>query len=230
MLLTEGAVSGIDKGGSYKIISFYVSSPLVWGIHVPADSHFQTMEEVQGQRYAISRYGSGSHLMSFVDAKNRNWPLEALRFELVGNLDGARQTFKEKKAEIFLWEKFTTKPYVDNGEFRRIDECPTPYDCFVICASQKALEKKEKAIYQTIKKVFKAGGKLYKDPKRSAIIANHYNLMETDVEVWLDSVRWTPKVNLEKKTLKKVISTLSGLDLINPNLKYKDLIWKLGKQ
>ncbi|MGI9543782.1 MAG: ABC transporter substrate-binding protein [Cyclobacteriaceae bacterium] len=229
MLLTEGAVSGIDKRGSFKIISFYVSSPLVWGIHVPADSPFQTMNEVKGQRYAISRYGSGSHLMSFVDAKSRDWPLSALRFELVGNLDGARQALKEKKAEIFLWEKFTTKPYVDNGEFRRIDECPTPFDCFVICASQKALEQKEKAIYQTVKKVFKTAAKLYIDPMRSAIIANHYHLMEEDVEIWLDSVSWTEKIDLEKKTLKKVITTLSGLDLIKPDLKYKDLVWKLGK-
>ena len=230
MLLTEGAVTGIDRGGSYKIISFYVSSPLVWGIHVPANSPYQTMEDVQGQRYAISRYGSGSHLMSFVDAKNRNWPLEKLRFELVGNLDGARQAFKEKKAEIFLWEKFTTKPYVDNGEFRRIAECPTPYDCFVICASQKALEQKEKPIYQTIKKVFKTAANLYEDPNRGAIIAKYYNLMESDVNIWLDSVHWTKKVDLEKKTLKKVISTLSGLDLIKPDLKYNDLVWKREKK
>ena len=227
MLLTEGAVTGIDRGGSFKIISFYVSSPLVWGIHVPADSPFQSVGELQGKRYAISRYGSGSHLMSFVDAKNRNWPLDKLRFELVGNLGGARKAFKEKRAEIFLWEKFTTKPYIDNGEFRRVAECPTPYDCFVICASQKALENKEKAIYKIVNMVLKKAKKLYRDPQRACIIAKNYDLMESDVEEWLTSVRWTKKVDLEKKTLKMVIKTLTELDLIKPQLRYKDLVRKI---
>ncbi|NER83444.1 MAG: ABC transporter substrate-binding protein, partial [Leptolyngbya sp. SIO1D8] len=57
MLLTEGAVKGIDNGGRYKIVSFYVDSPLIWGIHIPESSPYRDIDEIQGKTYAISRYG-----------------------------------------------------------------------------------------------------------------------------------------------------------------------------
>lgn len=226
MMLTEGAIKGISSGGKFRILSFYVSSPLVWGIHVPADSPFQTMEDVRGHRYAISRYGSGSHLMSFVDARMRDWPLEDLKFEVVGNLKGARKAFKDKTAEIFLWEKFTTKPYVDNGEFRRIAERPTPYDCFVICASEKALADKEEAIYHAMKGVFKSARKLYEHPDRVAIVAKRYHQQEVDVARWFETVHWTPKLDLQKKMLKQAMNTLKPLDLIREDLRVRDVVWK----
>ena len=126
MLLTEGAVKGIDNGGRFRIVSFYVDSPLIWGIHIPGDSPHHHIEDIRGKTYAISRYGSGSHLMSFVDAQIRGWRTDQLKFIPVNNLDGAREAFKENSAEVFYWEKFTTKKYGDNGEFRRVGERPTP--------------------------------------------------------------------------------------------------------
>ncbi|MFK8016311.1 MAG: ABC transporter substrate-binding protein, partial [Gammaproteobacteria bacterium] len=38
MLLTEGAVAAIAKGGRFRIVSVYTKSPLIWGIHVPGAS------------------------------------------------------------------------------------------------------------------------------------------------------------------------------------------------
>jgi ABC-type nitrate/sulfonate/bicarbonate transport system substrate-binding protein len=70
VLLTEGIVADICKGNPSVIIAPYVVSPLIWGIHVPARSGFQTVAELEGKRFAISRYGSGSHLMAFVHASN----------------------------------------------------------------------------------------------------------------------------------------------------------------
>ncbi|HET8697384.1 MAG TPA: ABC transporter substrate-binding protein, partial [Gammaproteobacteria bacterium] len=66
MLLTEGAVAGIARSGGFKIVSLYTESPLLWGIHVPASSRFRAVADIAGARYAISRRGSGSHLMAFV--------------------------------------------------------------------------------------------------------------------------------------------------------------------
>lgn len=226
MLLTEGAVKGIDNGGRYRIVSFYVDSPLIWGIHIPGNSPYGHIDEVKGKTYAISRYGSGSHLMSFVDAQIRGWGTEGLKFLPVNTLDGAREALKENRAEVFYWEKFTTKKYVDNGEFRRVGERPTPFACFVIAVTEKALKEKETAVYRIIKQVFKTGKKLYENPHRATLIANHYQLNEKDVEDWLSSIRWTTKFNLDKKHLKKAIKTLASLDLIQDSLKYKQLIWK----
>ena len=90
-------------------------------------------------RYAISRKGSGSHLMACVDAHARGVDPRALALEVVGSLDGARKALRDEEADVFMWEKFTTKFLVDAGEWRRIGEVPTPWACFSIAASDAAL-------------------------------------------------------------------------------------------
>ena len=229
ILLTEGALKGISNGGTFRIVSFYINAPLVWGIHVPGHSSYKTMEDVKGKTYAISRYGSGSHLMSFIDAQSRGWQTENMHFELVGNLEGARQAFQEGKADIFLWEKFMTKPYVDNGEFRRIAETPTPYDCFVVCVTEEALAKKEESVFKTLKQAFKMGKKLYRRSGRTTLIAKKYGLKEKDVAIWLGTVKWAEKINRQKKMLKSAMKTLKKLDLIDQKLSYKQVIFKRQK-
>lgn len=225
MLLTDGAIKGIDSGGKYKILGLYVSSPLIWGIHVPANSPYQCMDDVKGLRYAISRFGSGSHIMAYVDAKNRDWPIDNLNFEVVNNLTGARNSFKNRESEIFLWEKFTTKPFVDNGEFRRIGECPTPYPCFVICASETALLEKEEIIYAVIDQVFEESRRLFMHIDRVKIIANRFGLTETDVKEWLTTTRWTPSLSFNEGVFQKVIDLLSELKLISNNVVFEDLLY-----
>src|SRR5690606_8273232 len=69
LMLTEGAVAAIAKAGRFRVVSLYTQSPLVWGIHVPAASSLHTVAELRGRRYAISRRGSGSHLMAAVHAR-----------------------------------------------------------------------------------------------------------------------------------------------------------------
>src|SRR5690606_30497387 len=96
--------------GGFRIVSFYTDSPLIWGLHVPAVSALQTVEDVRGRRYAISRRGSGSHIMAYVHARERGWPVDALELVAVGNLKGAIDAFSAGTADVFFWEKFMTKP------------------------------------------------------------------------------------------------------------------------
>src|SRR5882672_7319219 len=126
MLLTEGAVAGIAAGGGFKIVSVYTESPLIWGIHVPASSRLRAVADLTGARYAISRRGSGSHLMAFVHARERGWPLDRLELVVVRDLKGAIDAFAQGSADVFFWEKFMTKPLVDDGRFRRVADFTAP--------------------------------------------------------------------------------------------------------
>jgi len=58
VILTEGIVKDIIAGNPSKIVQTYTQSPLIWGIHVAANSKFKTIEDIKGTRAAISRYGS----------------------------------------------------------------------------------------------------------------------------------------------------------------------------
>ena len=141
IILTEGVIKAISDGNPSMILQEYIGSPLLWGIHVGADSYFKALSELKNTKAAISRFGSGSHLMAFVNAQNNGWDTSRLQFEVVNNLEGAVEALTQGSADYFMWEHFTTKPLVDQGIFRRLGDCPTPWPCFVVAATKSFVEK-----------------------------------------------------------------------------------------
>ena len=105
-MLTEGTVKAILKDNkNLAIIGVYVKSPLTWGVHVKNDSSYTKGNDLKGKTFGISRFTSGSHLMSFVFAQNKGWKSSDVNFHIVGSLDGARREFKNNKIDAFMWEK-----------------------------------------------------------------------------------------------------------------------------
>ncbi|WP_154222821.1 substrate-binding domain-containing protein [Marinicella rhabdoformis] len=227
ILLTEGAISGISRSANYKIVSFYTDSPIIWGIHVPAESDIHDVNEIYHHRYAISRYGSGSHLMPYVHARQQDWPVHKLQFRVINNLDGARLAFKEEKADVFFWEKFTTKPYVDSGEFRRIGECPTPWSCFVVVASQQTLALHADKVKALLETAFGQAQKLTADPDKVEKIAQLYDLKSEDVAEWLSYTKWSASIDLKEGVLNDTTETLKDLGLVHQKFTPKNLYHKL---
>lgn len=80
LLLTEGAVYHVGKSKSnVKIAGMYVDATLPWGIHMGAQTSISTLEELIPSKtiFAISRFGSGSHIMAFLLARKvLKWPKE----------------------------------------------------------------------------------------------------------------------------------------------------------
>lgn len=214
VLLTEGIVADIAKGNPAKIISIYVQSPLLWGIHVPFASTFTKVEQLQGKRYAISRMGSGSHLMAFVDAKQRGWQLKEDQLVPVGDLNGAREAFKTNKADIFMWERFMTQPLVDQGEFRRVGECPTPWPCFVIAAREEIIIQYKPQLQRFLQVIYQANTDFMRNTSAPAMVSNKFGLTPKDAAAWFSLTQWAENNDLPEDMIKNVVNTLFELNLI----------------
>lgn len=227
VILTEGIVKDIIAGNPSKIVQTYTQSPLIWGIHVAADSKFKTIEDTKGTRAAISRYGSGSHLMAYVNAKDNGWDLETdMDFSVIKNLDGAIHGLLNGDADYFMWEKFTTKPLVDDGTFRRIGNCPSPWPCFVIAVRNEFLENNEDDV-KTILEIINGTTSEFKNiPSIDRTIANRYEQELEDVQEWLSLTEWSQEL-IKEQTLNKVQDELLSLNIIPEKWKYKDLVHKL---
>ncbi|MBT8269657.1 MAG: ABC transporter substrate-binding protein [Bacteroidia bacterium] len=215
VVLTEGIIKDIIDGNQSKIVQVFVASPLIWGIHVAAQSEFQKIEQLKGTKAAISRFGSGSHLMAYVNAQRNNWDLDKdLKFELIKNLDGAVEGLTKGIADYFLWEKFTTKPLVDDGVFRRIGECPTPWPCFVIAASNKFIKEQNNHL-QTILEIINTTSMEFKQiPSIDRMIANRYGQDIDDVKEWLSLTEWSSE-QIDGATLDRVQKQLFDLGIID---------------
>jgi len=227
VILTEGIIKDIIDGNPSKIVQTFVQTPLIWGVHVADHSNYKTVEDLKGTKAAISRYGSGSHLMAYINAENNDWNLEKdLDFEVIKNLDGAVEGLTEGIADYFLWEKFTTKPLVDNGTFRRIDNCPSPWPCFVI-AVREGFIKNNKSELKTILNIINNTTSDFKDiPSIDKSIANRYEQQLEDVQEWLNITEWSQEL-IDKKTLMNVQKELFALNIIPEIVDYKKLTHKL---
>jgi ABC-type nitrate/sulfonate/bicarbonate transport system substrate-binding protein len=214
LLLTEGAVAAVTDGVALDIVSLYTDSPLVWGIHVPAASRFRAVAELAGARYAISRLGSGSHLMAFVHARTQGWPVDRLSLVTVGNLDGAVAAFQAGTADVFFWEKLMTKPLVDAGRFRRVGEFTAPWPAFVVCAARALDAAQRAALARAVAVALDAARALRARPDAAQLIAARYGLRAADVADWLGSVRWSERVGVAASDIAPACMALGSLGVL----------------
>ena len=223
LLLTEGAVKEIAGGAPFKIVSSYVETPLIWGIHSSKPDYDQ--KKLSDYRYAISRFGSGSHLMAYVHAKQHNIQLNDHQMEVVGNISGARKALAEGKADLFFWEKFMTKPLVDSGEFHLADQIPTPWPCFMLVANEKYFYSNKQTIKLMLKTLHNSLKDLFKIELLSDKIAEFYDLEINDVKTWLSITKWAEEIKVEESSLKKVIESLTETGLLKHKPDIQDLVF-----
>ena len=214
VILTEGIIKDIIGGNPSKIVQIYVESPLIWGIHVRAQSNHQSLTDLENTKAAISRLGSGSQLMAYVNAKNQGWNTNELQFEIVNTIDGAVTALINGTADYFMWEHFMTKPLVDKGVFRRLGDCPTPWPCFVIAVREEVLAKHPETITKLLEiinaktRIFKAISDIDKQ------LAKTYNQKIEDIKEWLRLTEWSQE-KIDAVLLDRIQNQLVELNIIN---------------
>lgn len=214
VILTEGIVKDITAGNQSKIVQVYVETPLIWGIHVGSQSKYHSIDDLKNTKVAISRYGSGSQLMAYVNADNQGWDSEKLQFEIVNTIDGAVEALTYGTADYFMWEHFMTKPLVDNGIFRRVGDCPTPWPCFVIAVREEVLNKHPNTIKQILEIINIKTKKFKEIEKIETTLATKYHQQIDDIQEWLRLTEWSQKP-LSEKMLNKIQNQLFDLKIID---------------
>jgi len=214
ILLTEGGTRAILQGLDAKIIEVYVTTPLRWGVHVPYHSDFSEVADLENKTFAISRYGSGSHLMSYVMAHQQNWNTKELNFNVIGDVYGGLWALENDEAQIFLWEKYTTHPHTEQEKCKRIDEVVTPWPCFVIAVRQEIYEKHPEELKRMCEVVNRKAQELKKNENSVDLISWRYNLRRSHVENWLNETDWNYEGIQYPLAFEKTISYLQKLDLL----------------
>ena len=190
VLLTEGITRAILQGLDAKILNVYVASPLCWGLHVPVDQSIKVVRDLDGKTFAISREGSGSHLMAFVKAQQEKWNLNELKFNVVGDVYGGIWALNNGEAQGFLWEKFTTSPFVEQGKCRLLDEVLTPWPCFVVAVRSELVHSDEVLLREMLSIVQKEAYRLKNEVNAAEQFAWRYALPQEEVQKWLDQTEW----------------------------------------
>lgn len=208
-ILTEGTVAAIGKGLPVTILQVYVSSPLQWGVFVPAQSDVQSEAELEGARIAISRFGSGSHLIAFIHAESNGWPITEDQFVVVGTLDGAVESFATGGSDLFLWDQYMTRPLVDSGRFRQVGVQETPWPSFVIAARDDALTGRTAEVGRIADAVVTQAAALHDRPGVIDEMAARYGLTADTVRSWLGATRFLERAPMDTDISRTVLDTLA---------------------
>ena len=223
IILTEGIVKDITVGNPSKIVQVYVETPLIWGIHVAAQSKYENLAQLEGTKAAISRIGSGSQLMAYVNADNQKWEVNSLSFEIVNTIDGAVTALTEGTADYFMWERFMTQPLVDKGIFRRIADCPTPWPCFVVAVREEILNQNPE-INTKILEVINSNTLNFKSlPNIIKKLAVRFHQKEEDLEKWLALTEWSQN-QLSENVLNNVQNQLLELGIIDKKSTFAEIV------
>ena len=229
VLVTEGAVKDILSGNPSRIVSPFVDTPLTWGVHVGAHTALRTPEDLQGVPFAISRFNSGSHLMSLAYAKAHGWEPNEKDFIIVNDLAGAVKRLQEPEPAVFLWEKFMTASHVHAGTFRRVDEYRPEWPCFVVVARNEVLEEHGDAVQRLLKVVRDQARGLMEKKSAPDMIAQRYGMTVADAKEWFGGVRWNVDGTMDPARLSPVLETLvrsGSLDQPVPGTALaKQLVW-----
>ena len=224
IVLTEGIIKDIAAGNPSKIVQTYVQSPLIWGIHVEKSSKFKKMEDLEHAKIAISRFGSGSHLMAIVNAYNQNWDVSTLQFVEIGNLQGGIDALKNGTADYFMWEHFTTKPLVDEGIFRRIDDCPTPWPCFVIAVRDEILSNHLEDVKKVLN-IINAETLIFKQKNDiAAILSARYQQKMEDIKEWLKITEWNAGKPITSNLISRIQNKMISFNVLEEKKKAKEFI------
>lgn len=226
ILLTEGIITDIIKGNPSRIISEYVTTPLTWGIHTGINNSLEHYKHIFDKKYAISRFGSGSHLMAIVDANSKGQQLNNDQFVVIKNLDGALESLGELTTDVFYWEKYTTKPYVDAGQLKRVGEYKTPWPCFVIAATNDILEKEPDSIIRLLRTIHDSCDAFMQSETAIDQVSKRYKLQAKDTERWYHSTAWAIHGWVSDKMLKSVVFNLKVAGIIGAEEAIPELVWR----
>ncbi|KXS21267.1 periplasmic binding protein-like II [Gonapodya prolifera JEL478] len=226
--LTESAVAGIASAThpNIRIIGSYVNTPLNWAISVATSAAFKSSDDLVGTRCAISRYGSGSHVMAAVfEEELRRQALAAGRpapkpFEYVvaGTGDAMKDTLVEGKADFFMWEYFTSKPWYDQGSLCHLTTRPTPWPAFCIASTTTSLSRLGPSSVRSVLNLITDLIREFKlDETRAVRLVREIQprYAEADARAWFAGVRYESDcASISKKVVEGTVDALKAAGVL----------------
>jgi ABC-type nitrate/sulfonate/bicarbonate transport system substrate-binding protein len=122
-----------------------------------------------------------------------------------------------------MWEHFTTKPLVDDKTFRRLEDCPTPWPCFVIAVRDSFWKNNPQLVQEILNTINRYSREFKQIPSIDRTLANRYQQQTEDIRKWLSKTQWSQK-QLDPQVVDSIVNTLLDLNLISNRLDAEDIL------
>lgn len=226
VVLTEGIVAHCAQEHDCCIVAPYVDTPLTWGIYVGADTTLTHLAGLRHAEVAVSRLGSGSHLMAKIMLTQAlQVDQSQQQFHVVGGIEALCQAVNATPQQFFMWEVFTTEPWLQKGRIRLLDTYPTPWPCFQIAARRQWLCDHHTEVQRLLEKLYRVTQRFNHDHAFAIeVIAHYYGLQPERIQRWLDSVCWAIDPANQFMAIEQASNTLQQIGVLPITPSSSDLI------
>ena len=117
-------------------------------------------------------------------------PTHPLSLAVLNDFSGLRSGVND-----FLWETFTTKPFHDAGEVKRIGEVRAPWSAFLIAARRELLDARAEDVRRLLDAISEATAAFVAGTASGAsqaYVAATYQQQPADVAAWFATVHYPP--------------------------------------
>jgi hypothetical protein len=163
-------------------------------------------------KIAISRKGSGSHLMPMIHAQQEGFRLADEQFKVIHHLDDGIEALS-KDCDYFYWEKWMTLPFVQQGKVKKVGEFSAPWSGFLVVARQACIEQYGKELQQIISIIQKQVKLFIEDPLSPKNIERKFHLDIEEAAHWIAEQRWNLTNDISKQGLLNALSALSSIGM-----------------
>lgn len=189
------------------------------------ESRWNDLQDVSAPQFCISRPGSGSQLMAYLLCQREGWNTAHIPFLEVGNFSGALMAFNENPNQLFLWERFMTKPYVDSGTLKKLGEIPTPWPSFCIVANNDILLESKEALIEILLTISTYTYKFKQNTLESIdYISSYFDFSIHDMKEWIRGTDWNYYLDRPELKLDSVIHFLKEMKLVDANARLEDAV------
>ncbi|KAF5367413.1 hypothetical protein D9758_003639 [Tetrapyrgos nigripes] len=215
--LTDPLISGIANGSTaYKLVGSYVSTPLNWAVITGKDSKYNSIADLKDTTIGISRIGSGSQTMAYVMAFQQGWSSTDMKFRVNNDIRGLVDSVNDGSTSAFMWEWFTTKPWLDSGEVRFIGSVPTPWPSWLIAAqpsiSADALKEFLTSLSGYVRDFDSEDSRA---TKNVPFIKEKFGYKEEDIQAWMKTVGYPEEcLAIDRKVIEDTLGVLGKAGVV----------------
>ena len=213
--LTESLLAGITKGqDSFKFIGTYIESPLNWAVITGVNAPYNSIADLEGTCFGISRAGSGSEVMANVMALEQQWKKQPT-FQINDNFKKLRQSVNDGDTSAFMWEWFTTLPYVKSGEVKFIGNQLTPWPSWSIVAGVAVDSAKLRTFVDSLDHAVRQFDQGRQSGQAVDYVHKTFGYDKEDVQKWIQGVTYSQQ---HLSTVKKSVVTHTLDTLVNAHV------------
>jgi sulfonate transport system substrate-binding protein len=158
--------------------------------------------------------------MSYLLCNKNGFDVSEIDFVTIGGIDNLVESLENEECDIFLWEKFMLKQYVNLNKLEYVETIDTPWPCFMVACRNDVLEENEEGVRGVLKGLFESS-KLFKKEREKSIkmIEEKCHLSNEDSEKWFDNVEFSKDGVIDVDVMKNAIDILNQVNVIQKEYK-----------